>query len=250
MLCAWRPIRSLRRRHGMVIQHVSSSPIGNIDKYGLLRWTSWPICERVAIRSQGASHGVRCFTFLPRRAGIITSRVIQGILAAAFVAAATAKLVEVPMMIDVFDAIGLGQWFRIVTAVVEINGVIGLLTPGLATFGAGWLAVTMFFATLTHLFVLLFVLHTSAAPAALLLALNLVVLWLRREQLQRRRRSSPEPLTGCADSIGFSRFRDVPPQMRQMRQMRQEMMMAEERDVRDEREAPRRRGYRRRKAQH
>jgi hypothetical protein len=41
----------------------------------------------------------------------------------------------------------------------------------------------MFFATLTHLFIL----HTSAAPAFLLLALNLVVVWLRREQLERLR---------------------------------------------------------------
>jgi hypothetical protein len=39
----------------------------------------------------------------------------------------------------------------------------------------------MFFATLTHLFIL----HTSPAPAFLLLALSLVVVWLRREQLER-----------------------------------------------------------------
>jgi putative oxidoreductase len=119
----------------------------------------------------------------PNRARIVTARVIQGILAAAFAAAATAKLIGVPMMIEVFDTIGLGQWFRIVTALVEIIGVIALLTPGFAALGAGWLAVTMFFATLTHLFIL----HTSAAPAALLLALNLVVVWLRREQLERLR---------------------------------------------------------------
>ena len=119
----------------------------------------------------------------PRDARIITSRVIQSVLAAAFVAAATAKLIGVPMMIQVFDAIGLGQWFRIVTALVEIGGAAALLIPGFAAFGAIWLAVTMFFATLTHLFIL----HTSAAPAILLLALNLVVVWLRREQLERLR---------------------------------------------------------------
>lgn len=119
----------------------------------------------------------------PGKARIITARVIQGILAAAFVAAATAKLIGVPMMIQVFDAIGLGQWFRIVTALVEIGGAAALLTPGFAALGALWLAVTMFFATLSHLFIL----HTSAAPAILLLVLNLVVVWLRREQLERLR---------------------------------------------------------------
>jgi putative oxidoreductase len=119
----------------------------------------------------------------PGKARIVTSRVIQSILAAAFVAAATAKLIGVPMMIQVFDAIGLGQWFRIVTALIEIGGAAALLTPGFAAFGAFWLAVTMFFAALTHLFIL----HTSAAPAFLLLALSLVVVWLRREQLERLR---------------------------------------------------------------
>jgi putative oxidoreductase len=119
----------------------------------------------------------------PRDARIITSRVIQGVLAAAFVAAATAKLIGVPMMIQVFDAIGLGQWFRIVTALVEIGGAATLLIPGFAAFGALWLAVTMFFATLTHLFVL----HTSAAPAFLLLALSLLVVWLRRQQFEHLR---------------------------------------------------------------
>jgi putative oxidoreductase len=119
----------------------------------------------------------------PGKARIVTSRVIQGILAAVFVAAATAKLIGAPMMIQVFDAIGLGQWFRIVTALVEIGGAAALLIPGFAAFGALWLAVTMFFATLTHLFIL----HTSAAPAFLLLALSLAVVWLRREQLERLR---------------------------------------------------------------
>src|SRR4051794_26468898 len=34
--------------------------------------------------------------------------------AAAFLAAGVAKLVGVPMMVEVFDHIGIGQWFRIV----------------------------------------------------------------------------------------------------------------------------------------
>ena len=59
-------------------------------------------------------------------------------------AAAVAKLIGVPLLIQVFDAIGLGQWFRIFTALVEIIGVIGLVTPGLAAFGALCLCATMF----------------------------------------------------------------------------------------------------------
>jgi putative oxidoreductase len=115
----------------------------------------------------------------PGKARLVTSWTIQGILAAAFGAAGTAKLLAVPMMIQIFEAIGFGQWFRIVTGLVEVVGAIALLTPRLSAFGALWLAATMFFATLTHLFIL----HTSPAPAVTLLALNLVVVWLRRDQL-------------------------------------------------------------------
>lgn len=111
---------------------------------------------------------------------LITSWTIQVLLAAAFGAAGTAKLLGVPMMIQIFEAIGFGQWFRVVTGLVEIVGAIALLTPHFAAFGALWLAATMFFATLTHLVIL----HTSPAPAIMLLLLNLVVLWLRREQLR------------------------------------------------------------------
>jgi len=87
--------------------------------------------------------------------------VLQGLLAAAFLAAGGAKLAGVPMMVQIFDQIGMGQWFRIVTGLVEVAGAVALLVPGFAALGAAWLGATMFFAVLTHLFVL----HTSAMPA-------------------------------------------------------------------------------------
>jgi hypothetical protein len=73
----------------------------------------------------------------------------------------------------------MGQWFRIVTGLVEVAGAVALLVPGFAALGAAWLGATMFFAVLTHLLVL----HTSATPAVILLALNVLVVWLRRDQL-------------------------------------------------------------------
>jgi RNA polymerase sigma-70 factor (ECF subfamily) len=166
------------------VHHLSSPSIDSNDKYRLSCWMSGSyLLARSNSQLKERAMAYVASLFHPGKARIITSRVIQGILAAAFVAAATAKLMGVPMMIQVFDAIGLGQWFRIVTALVEIGGAAALLIPGFAAFGALWLAVTMFFATLTHLFIL----HTSAAPAVLLLALNLVVLWLRRDQFERLR---------------------------------------------------------------
>ena len=111
-----------------------------------------------------------------RRIGAWT---LQGILAAAFLAAGFAKLAGVPFMVDLFEQIGLGQWFRIATGIVEVAGAIALLVPGLASIGALWLGFTMVCAVATHVFVL----HTSPVPAIVLGVLNAVVVYLRRDEL-------------------------------------------------------------------
>jgi len=111
-----------------------------------------------------------------RRIGAWT---LQAIIAAAFLAAGAAKLAGVPFMVDLFNQIGLGQWFRVVTGVVEIAGAVALLVPGLASIGALWLGGTMVGAVATHLFVL----HTSPVPAIVLGVLNALVVYLRRDEL-------------------------------------------------------------------
>src|SRR5437899_10441731 len=87
----------------------------------------------------------------PSRIGAWT---LQGIIAAAFLAAGAAKLAGVPFMVDLFNQIGLGQWFRVVSGVVEIAGAVALLVPGLASIGALWLGGTLVGAVAAHLFVL------------------------------------------------------------------------------------------------
>lgn len=104
---------------------------------------------------------------------------LQIIVAAAFFAAATAKFAGVPFMTHVFDQIGLGQWLRIVTGVLEIVGVLALLYPGTAALGGLWLG----FAMLCAMVICVFVLHSSPAPAAVLLALNALIVYLRRDEL-------------------------------------------------------------------
>ena len=111
-----------------------------------------------------------------RRVGAWT---LQGILAAAFLAAGVAKLTGAPFMVDLFSQIGLGQSFRIVTGAVEVAGAVALLVPGLASIGALWLGGTMVGAVATHVFVL----HTSPVPAIVLGVLNAVVVYLRRDEL-------------------------------------------------------------------
>ncbi|HSI38800.1 MAG TPA: DoxX family protein [Methylotenera sp.] len=116
--------------------------------------------------------------YQPSKAKNVSAWILQVLLALAFLAAAGAKLASVPMLVEEFNLIGLGQWLRYVTAIVEIIGAIALLTPRFAAYGALWLAITMFFAALAHLFAM----HNDPTPALVLLVLNLVVFWLRRYQ--------------------------------------------------------------------
>jgi putative oxidoreductase len=104
---------------------------------------------------------------------------LQGVLAAAFLAAGVAKLTGVPFMVDLFAQIGVGQWFRFVTGAVEVAGAVALLVPGLASAAGLLLGATMIGATTAHLFVL----HTSPVPAIVLGLLNATVVYLRRDEL-------------------------------------------------------------------
>jgi putative oxidoreductase len=113
------------------------------------------------------------------RAAHIAAWVLQVLLALVFLAAAGAKLASVPMMVESFEQIGVGQGFRYVTAIVEIVGAIALLSPRITALGGLWLAATMTGATIAHLTRL----PTSPAPALVLLALCLTVVWLRRDQI-------------------------------------------------------------------
>ena len=115
----------------------------------------------------------------PAKSTNIAAWAIQILLAVAFFAAAGAKLAGAPMLVAIFQTIGLGQWFRYVTAVVEISGAIALLVPGFAVAGGVWLGTTMVFAVITHLLIL----HTNPAPAVVLAVLSFTVAWLRSGQI-------------------------------------------------------------------
>ena len=105
--------------------------------------------------------------------------VVKGLLALAFVAAGSAKLYGVPMLVEEFQHIGLGQWFRYFTGGLEILGAVLLLVPRQALFGALLLICIMIGATITHLFVI----GGSPLPAIVLLALNAVVAYAERGQI-------------------------------------------------------------------
>ena len=104
---------------------------------------------------------------------------LQILAALAFGAAGSFKLIGDPQMVAIFDQIGIGQWFRYVTGIVEVGSALALLSPRTAPFGAALLAVTMVSAVLTHLFVI----GGSPVPAIVLFAVTAAIVWLRRKQL-------------------------------------------------------------------
>jgi putative oxidoreductase len=104
---------------------------------------------------------------------------IKALLTLAFFAAGGAKLAGAEMMVQTFDAVGVGQWFRYVTGVIEIGGAALLWVRGRQLIGAGLLCSTMIGAVLTHLFIL----GPSAAPALVLGALAAVVAFTYRDQV-------------------------------------------------------------------
>lgn len=101
---------------------------------------------------------------------------VRILLALAFGAAGLAKLAGVPQMVQVFDAIGFGQWFRYLTGVVEIVGAVLLLVPAAGFFGGLLLAATMVCAVATHVVLI----GGNPAPAVLLGALAAFVAWRLR----------------------------------------------------------------------
>lgn len=113
------------------------------------------------------------------RALTIAIWIVQILCAAAFLAAALAKLASLPMMVDIFARLGLGQGFRYLTAAVEVTGGAGLLISRFAGKAALLLAVTMTCAVVAHLTVL----GGNPAPAILLFTLTATVAWIRRRDI-------------------------------------------------------------------
>jgi len=106
--------------------------------------------------------------------------ILQVLMAAVFVMAGGAKLAGQPAMVEMYDTIGFGQWFRYVTGVIEVGSAILLLVPSLAAVGAGLLVCTMIGAIIAHYTVL----HVPATGPIILLIVTASIAWLRRAQLR------------------------------------------------------------------
>lgn len=114
---------------------------------------------------------------------------LRAVLTLVFVGAGGAKLAGIPMMVEEFEAVGFGQWFRYFTGLVEVSGAALLWWPNRQAFGASLLGATMVGAVLTHWFII----GPSAVPAMVLGLICAFVLYLYRDQVTpmfERNRSS------------------------------------------------------------
>lgn len=104
--------------------------------------------------------------------------VLQVVTAAAVLGVGATTVAGAEQPVQMFEEIGLGDWFRYLTGALQLAGALGLLIPrlsgvaGLALVGL-WLG-----AVGTHLFVI----GGSPAPAAIFVLLTAVIAWGRRDR--------------------------------------------------------------------
>ena len=102
--------------------------------------------------------------------------ILSLLLALIFLSAGSMKLMSRPITVQEFAQVGLGQWFRYFTGILEVAGVICILVPPLSRWGAVLLSAVMSGAVVAHLTAL----HSPPTLPAVLLVMVLAVTWLRR----------------------------------------------------------------------
>lgn len=100
---------------------------------------------------------------------------LQLLTAAVFLVAGFGRLSGEPRTVEMFDQVGVGQWFRYVTGGIEVASAILLLIPRLTPVGAALLVCTMAGAVLAQL---LFI-GGSPVPPFVLLCFAAIILWGR-----------------------------------------------------------------------
>jgi putative oxidoreductase len=104
--------------------------------------------------------------------------VLQIAAAGMFLFVGFLKLSGNPQLVGLFEAIGLGQWFRYLTGTLEVAGAFLLLIPRTSGLGALMLAAVMVGAVVTHVFIV----GGSPLMAIILLVVTGIVAWGRRQR--------------------------------------------------------------------
>lgn len=109
--------------------------------------------------------------------------ILRILMGAAFIAAAAMKLSGQPMMIEEFEHIGLGQWFRYFTGVLELIGGVAILVPSVSLLGAGLLLLIDLGAFVAQVVVL----HVDWIHTIIIAVLLGLLIYLQRDSIKARR---------------------------------------------------------------
>jgi uncharacterized membrane protein YphA (DoxX/SURF4 family) len=105
---------------------------------------------------------------------------VQILLGVFFVTVALPKLGGQKAAVDDFAKLGIGQWFRYLTALCELSGGIGLMVPRLSAAAASGLVGVMIGATIVNLLVL------GPAIAPVTIALGVIFFFVARYRWNER----------------------------------------------------------------
>ena len=137
-----------------------------------------------------------------RRARTIALWVLQVLVAFQLAGGGLLKLSGDPAMVEMFAAIGVGQWFRVVVGALELAGALGLLIPRLAGLAALGMSGLLVGATAANLFIL----HAAPWLPIGLLLLCAPIAWGRRPRTEAEQRSGHGPgrrtPTGAGPDLG------------------------------------------------
>jgi putative oxidoreductase len=123
-----------------------------------------------------------------KKGRMIALWVLRVVMGLAFLAAGGSKLAGAPAMVAMFAKIGFGQWFRILTGLLEVAGAIGLFVPRFAVYAASMLGVVMVGAVGFHLTRL----GGNPVPPIVLLLLAILIVWLSKRRFHGRKCSPSE----------------------------------------------------------
>lgn len=91
---------------------------------------------------------------VPSHLQTFTTWLVRAAIALAFVSFGSQKFQPAGMWVGIFAQIGVGQWFRYLTGVLQIGGALLVLVPATSLFGMALLACTMTGAVLAWVTVL------------------------------------------------------------------------------------------------
>ncbi len=118
----------------------------------------------------------RALPAAPVRGRLPALWILSGFAALLFIGVGGAKLAGATVMVELFARVGLGQWFRYFTGLLEVAAGIGLLISRYAFYAAVVLAIVMAGAFIAHVTVL----GSSSAAPLVLFVLTGIIAYLRK----------------------------------------------------------------------